>query len=74
MKKVVWKIFKAIIPISILGVFGCTIYYLYQKDKEKPIVYETTNTEIKNIIKKTIATGAVNPRREIDIKPQIQFM
>ncbi len=74
MKKVVWKIFKAIIPISILGVSGGTIYYLYQKDKEKPIVYETTNAEIKNIIKKTVATGAVISGREIDIKPQIQFM
>ncbi len=62
---------KIFIGLLILGVFGYTIFYLYGKSKDKPVIYETTAAETRNIIKKTVATGSVVPRKEIEIKPKV---
>lgn len=64
--------FRILIITIVVGIFGFTIYYLYGKSKETPVVYETTNAFLApNIIKKTVATGSVNPRKEIDITPKV---
>lgn len=63
--------FKILFGIAILGIFGYTIFFLYQKSQAKPVVYGTTNPTVETIIKKTVATGSVVPRKEIDIKPQV---
>ena len=47
------------------------MFFLYQKSKKKPVVYEIKSPFISNVIKKTVATGSVVPRKEIDIKPQV---
>ncbi|MFC2096393.1 efflux RND transporter periplasmic adaptor subunit [Bacteroidota bacterium] len=65
------KVFRIILLVIIIGAFGATIYFLYQKSKSEPVVYETENAVIKDIIKKTVATGTVVPRKEIEIKPQV---
>ncbi len=62
---------KILIGVVILVVFAGTIIYLYKKSAAKPVVYETTNAEVTNIIKKTVATGKIVPRKEIEIKPQV---
>lgn len=46
------------------------IVYLYKQSKAAPTVYETETPFTTNIIKKTVATGSVVPRKEIAIKPQ----
>lgn len=63
--------FKIFILVVILGVFVFTIYFLYNKSQAKPVVFETTTPFITNIVKKTVATGSVVPRKEIEIKPKI---
>jgi len=63
--------FKILAAVIVLGIFGYTIYFLYQKSQTKPIVYETSNPVISNVIKKTTATGSVIPRKEIEIKPVV---
>ena len=63
--------FKTLIIIIIVGIFGYTIYFLYEKSQDKPVVYETATPEILDIIKKTTATGSVVPRKEIEIKPVV---
>ncbi len=65
------KFFKIFILIVVLGGFVYTIYFLYEKSQAKPVVYETTNAIETNIIKKTVATGSVVPRKEIEIKPMV---
>lgn len=65
------KILKLLVLIIFLGAFVGTIYYLYQKSQTNPIVYRTETPFISNIIDKTVATGSVIPRKEIEIKPQI---
>lgn len=63
--------FRILLLVVVVGVFGGTIYYLYGKSKQKPVVYETTTAFKTDIVKKTVATGKVVPRQEIDIKPQV---
>lgn len=62
------KIFAALI---VVGVFAGTIFYLYKKSQAKPLEFETASAFETTIIRKTVATGSVIPRREIDIKPKV---
>lgn len=55
----------------VFALFAATFYYLYKKSEKKPVVYEVESPQITNIIKKTVATGSVVPRNEIEIKPQL---
>lgn len=62
---------KIFLGLVILGIFAYTIYFLYQKSEEKPVVWETATPVIADIVQKTVATGSVVPRKEIEIKPQV---
>lgn len=65
------KFFK-IFLLSLLGLILIgTFVFLYKKSKPKVIVYETYAPEMTNLEKTTVATGKVEPRDEILIKPQI---
>ncbi len=55
----------------ILGTFAWTLLFLYKKSEARPIVFETTRAERREIVKKTVAPGALVPRREVTIKPRI---
>jgi len=57
--------------IVIVGLMGYTLYYLFKKNQENPVVYNTKTAEVTTIVKKTVATGSIIPRKEILIKPQI---
>ena len=63
--------FKILGLLLIVVVFGGTFVFLYRKSQEKPVIFETRSPFVTNIIKKTVATGSIVPRKEIDIKPQI---
>ncbi len=65
------KIIRIALLVLVLAVFIVTIVYLYNKSKEKPVVFQTEKPFITTIIKKTVATGSVIPRKEIEIKPQV---
>ena len=51
-------------------VFIGTAVFLYAKSIEDPIVYKTEQSFLADIVKKTVATGKITPRREIAIKSQ----
>jgi HlyD family secretion protein len=65
------KFLKIGLLVVILVLFAATLVFLYEKSKKKPVVYQTETPFITNIIKKTVATGSVTPREEIEIKPQV---
>lgn len=65
------RILKITLLLAIVGVFGWTIWFLYKKSEEKPVLFQTQQPEVTNIIKKTVATGAVVPRKEVNIKPRV---
>ena len=59
------------ILVALLGVFGYTMYYLYMKNEAPETVYSIENPFIDEVIRKTVATGSVVPRKEILIKPVV---
>ncbi len=65
------KIFKISLLVLFIGLFGYTIFFLYQKSKPKTVVFETKKPFISSVVKKTVATGKVVPRKEIEIKPKV---
>ncbi|WP_298894146.1 efflux RND transporter periplasmic adaptor subunit [uncultured Psychroserpens sp.] len=65
------KSVTVIILIIIAVLFGGSLYYLYQKNAEDPVVYTTETASTKTIVKKTVATGSIVPKDEILIKPNI---
>jgi len=66
---------KRIVPILIvLGVVGLVVWtgkYLYSKNQPPPEVVETVEPFVADIVKKTVATGSIVPRKEIEIKPRV---
>jgi len=67
MKKSVTIIILLVIVIA----FGGSMYYLYQKNAEDPVVYEIDQATKQSIVKKTVATGSILPLEEVLIKPNI---
>jgi len=65
------KIIKIVLGVALVFLFGWTLYFLYKKSEAKPIVYKTEKPLVTNIIKKTVATGSVVPRKEIAIKAKV---
>ncbi len=65
------KFFRILIWVIIVAVFLGTLVFLANKSKKKPVVYKIEKPQKINIVKKTIATGSVLPRKEIMVKPQI---
>ncbi|MFX0555449.1 efflux RND transporter periplasmic adaptor subunit [Maribacter sp. CXY002] len=59
------------ILLIIFIAFGGSMYYLYQKNAEDPVVYKTEQPSKQTIIKKTMATGSILPLEEVLIKPNI---
>lgn len=51
--------------------FVGALAWLYQKNKHPPVVYETVQAESRSISKSTVATGNINPKEEVLIKPNI---
>jgi HlyD family secretion protein len=54
----------------IAAVFGA-FFYLYKKSQAKPVVFKTETAEVADITKKTVATGSIVPRREVEVKPKV---
>lgn len=61
----------ALLIIFLVGSFAGGGYYLYQKAEEKPVIYKTETAFHTDIVKKTVATGSIIPRKEIEIKSQV---
>jgi len=58
--------------ITLLAVvFAWTFYFLYEKSQKPPEDFKTVNPFDTAIIKKTVATGSVTPRREVNMKSQV---
>ncbi|HTA91059.1 MAG TPA: efflux RND transporter periplasmic adaptor subunit [Polyangiaceae bacterium] len=51
--------------------FVATLVFLYRKSEAQPIVYQTVKPVFMDIVKKTVAPGALVPRREVMVKPHV---
>jgi HlyD family secretion protein len=65
------KLFTFLIAILVVAAFMGTFFFLYQKSRPTAMVIQTVSPQSTDIIKKVVATGSVQPRKEIEIKPQV---
>ena len=65
------KYSKLIIAIIVAFIFIGTFVFLYQKSQPEPIVYNEFTTKMGDISKTTLITGKIEPRNEVNVKPQI---
>lgn len=64
-----WK--KATLATVATAVFAGTFWFLYQKSQPEVVLYETHQTKVMDLEKSTLITGKIEPRDEVNIKPQI---
>ena len=67
MKKYSKLIIAAIVALIFIGTF----VFLWQKSQPKEIVYNEFTPKKEDIQKTTVITGKIEPRNEVNIKPQI---
>jgi HlyD family secretion protein len=67
MKKILKYLILAVIAVVFIG----TLVFLYSKSQQKPVAYQLDTPAKMSIVKKTVATGKVIPRREIEVKSQV---
>lgn len=65
------KVLKyALVGLVVLGVLAAIIYVI-ETNRVTTEVYEVETPQMRSISEKTVATGSIVPRREIEIKPNI---
>lgn len=65
------KYVKVAVLILIGLIFVGTFVFLYQKSQPKETVYEVSPVGTDTLVQTTVATGKIEPRDEVQIKPQI---
>ncbi len=65
------KVIRISLVVILIGSMGFLGFFVYKKSEKPKNVFATDSTFVTNIEKKTVATGAINPRREIEIKSQV---
>ena len=65
------KYIKIAVLVLVALVFIGTFVFLYQKSQPKETVYDILIPEVTDLIQTTVATGKIEPRDEVEIKPQI---
>jgi len=66
-RRIVRTILLSIVGLAVIGTF----YFLWKKSQPVITLYETVNPEQGTVETKAVATGNVEPRYEVLIKPQI---
>ena len=65
------KFFKILIWIVVIAIFIGTFVYLFANSQAKDAQYELVSPTRSTIERTTVLTGKIEPRDEIEIKPQV---
>ncbi|MBQ4445453.1 MAG: efflux transporter periplasmic adaptor subunit, partial [Prevotella sp.] len=65
------KFLKIFVPLLILAVFIGTFVFLYLRSLPQEVVYDEFEVTVGDISKTTVVTGKIEPRDEVNVKPQI---
>lgn len=64
------RVIPVLFTLIVFGAFAWTLRFLYERSKDKPVVWQTERAVVADVVRKTIAAGAIVPRKEIAIKPR----
>ncbi len=62
---------KVIFGLAFVALFIYTGFFLYQKSKPKPVIFQLESPKLRDILTKTVANGSIVPLQEVNIKPQV---
>jgi RND family efflux transporter, MFP subunit len=65
------KFFRITLWVLVAALFVGTFVYLYMNSRAKEKVYEIVSPTVGDIERTTVLTGKIEPRDEIEIKPQV---
>ncbi len=65
------RIVRIALLILLFSGFAWTLVFLYRKSQKPPVVYKTLCAIDTAIIQKTVATGSITPRKEVNIKSRV---
>ena len=65
------KVFIVVVLLFFVAIFLGTVGFLYSKSQEPPVLFETEQPFVTDIVRKTVATGSIVPRREVALKSQV---
>lgn len=65
------KFGKIMLVVLVAAIFIGTFAYLFQRSKPKETQYQEVVPEMGSISKSTVVTGKIQPRDEVNVKPQI---
>ena len=67
MKKVLKTVGWVLVGLFVIYTF----YFLWKQSQPAPVVYELVAPEQRDVVKQTIATGTLEARTQVELKPQI---
>lgn len=66
---------SVVVPIFIatliVVLFAGTLWFLWSKSRPRVVAVETERPFVSEVIKKSVAAGAIQPRKEVEIKPKV---
>ncbi|MCU0438196.1 MAG: efflux RND transporter periplasmic adaptor subunit [Raineya sp.] len=65
------KVMYIVSAVLFVAISGWLINYFYQKSKKNPTIYVVEKPFSTTIVKKTVATGSITPRKEVQVKPSV---
>ena len=65
------KFVKILLMVLVAALFIGTFVYLFRRSKPQEVQYQELAVEKGNIVRSTVVTGKIQPRDEVNVKPQI---
>jgi len=65
------KVLPFVFVIGVLALLVGTLWFLYQKSQPEPVAAVLRAPAVADVQTKTVASGAIQPRQEVEIKPKV---
>lgn len=65
------KVIKIIVWCLVAAFVVFTFCFLWKQSRPAPVVYELVKPQQRDIVKRTVATGSLEPRTQVDLKPKV---
>jgi len=65
------RIIPILLSIAVLAALAWTMFFLYNKSQAVDEVFQTEAPTVRDIVLKTVATGSIEPRQQVEVKPRV---